>query len=127
MMNVYRVIGSPGYQVPDDVLRPRLEASIDRSYYPQGVGRQMLAILSDGSRVERLRRIKAPTLVIHGADDPLVPLAAGEYTARKGYAFSATNQLILRISRSRWTSAARRNGATKTAPLTRLQPRSARL
>jgi hypothetical protein len=32
MMNVYRVIGSPGYQVPDDVLRPRLEASIDRSY-----------------------------------------------------------------------------------------------
>ena len=49
MMNVYRVIGSPGYPVPDDVLRPRLEASIDRSYYPQGVGRQMLAILSDGS------------------------------------------------------------------------------
>jgi hypothetical protein len=48
-MNVYRVIGSPGYSVPDDVLRPRLEASIDRSYYPQGVGRQMLAILSDGS------------------------------------------------------------------------------
>jgi len=82
MMNVYRVIGSPGYPVPDDVLRPRLEASIDRSYYPQGVGRQMLAILSDGSRVERLRRIKAPTLVIHGADDPLVPVAAGEHTAQ---------------------------------------------
>ena len=82
MMNVYRVIGSPGYPVPDDVLRPRLEASIDRSYYPQGVGRQMLAILSDGSRVERLRRIKARTLVIHGADDPLVPVAAGEHTAQ---------------------------------------------
>ena len=51
MMNVYRVIGSPGYPVPEDVLRPRLEASIDRSYYPQGIGRQMLAILGDGSRV----------------------------------------------------------------------------
>jgi pimeloyl-ACP methyl ester carboxylesterase len=82
MMNVYRVIGSPGYPVPEDVLRPRLEASIDRSYYPQGVGRQMLAILSDGSRVERLRTIKVPTLVIHGADDPLVPVAAGKHTAQ---------------------------------------------
>ena len=82
MMNVYRVIGSPGYPVPDDVLRPRLEASIDRSYYPQGVGRQMLAILSDGSRVERLGTIKVPTLVIHGSDDPLVPVAAGKHTAQ---------------------------------------------
>jgi pimeloyl-ACP methyl ester carboxylesterase len=82
MMNVYRAIGSPGYPVPDDVLRPRLEASIDRSYYPQGVGRQMLAILSDGSRVERLGTIKVPTLVIHGSDDPLVPVAAGKHTAQ---------------------------------------------
>jgi pimeloyl-ACP methyl ester carboxylesterase len=82
MMNVYRVIGSPGYPVPEEVLRPRLEASIDRSYYPQGIGRQMLAILSDGSRVERLRTIKVPTLVIHGADDPLVPVAAGKHTAQ---------------------------------------------
>jgi proline iminopeptidase len=82
VMNVYRVIGSPGYPVPEDVLRPRLEAAISRSYYPQGIGRQMLAILSDGSRVERLRTIKLPTLVIHGADDPLVPVAAGKHTVQ---------------------------------------------
>jgi pimeloyl-ACP methyl ester carboxylesterase len=73
MMNIYRVIGSPGYPVPEDVLRSRMEASLARSYYSQGIGRQMLAILSDGSRVERLRTIRVPTLVIHGADDPLVP------------------------------------------------------
>jgi len=42
----------------------------------------MLAILSDGSRVKRLSTIKGPTLVIHGADDPLVPLAAGKHTAQ---------------------------------------------
>jgi proline iminopeptidase len=42
----------------------------------------MLAILSDGSRVERLRTIEVPTLVIHGADDPLVPIAAGKHTAQ---------------------------------------------
>ncbi len=81
MMNVYRVIGSPGFPVPDDVLRPRMEASIARSYYPEGIGRQMLAILSDGSRVKRLNTIRVPTLVIHGKDDPLVPVAGGEHTA----------------------------------------------
>jgi len=81
MMTMYRVIGSPGYPVPEDVLRSRMEASLARSYYPQGIGRQMLAILSDGSRVERLRTIRVPTLVIHGADDPLVPVAAGKHTA----------------------------------------------
>ena len=81
MMNVYRVIGSPGYPMSDEILRPRIEASIDRSYYPAGFGRQMLAILADGSRVDRLRTIKAPTLVIHGADDPLVPVECGRHTA----------------------------------------------
>ena len=81
MMNIYRVIGSPGYPVPEEILRPRIETSIDRSYYPQGIGRQLLAILGDGSRVERLGTIKAPTLVIHGAEDPLVPVAAGRHTA----------------------------------------------
>ena len=41
-----------------------------------------MAVLASGSRKPRLASIKAPTLVIHGADDPLVPLAAGEDTAR---------------------------------------------
>ena len=81
MMNVYRVIGSPGFPMSDDVLRPRMEASLARSYYPEGIGRQMLAILADGSRVSRLKSIRVPTLVIHGKDDPLVPVAGGEHTA----------------------------------------------
>jgi proline iminopeptidase len=43
--------------------------------------RQMLAILATGDRRALLRGIKAPTMVLHGADDPLVPLAAGIDTA----------------------------------------------
>jgi pimeloyl-ACP methyl ester carboxylesterase len=49
---------------------------------PEGGARQMLAVAASGSRKASLPQIKAPTLVIHGADDPLVPLAAGEDTAR---------------------------------------------
>jgi alpha-beta hydrolase superfamily lysophospholipase len=42
----------------------------------------MLAILASGSRVELLKEIKVSTLVIHGADDPLVPVEAGTDTAK---------------------------------------------
>jgi pimeloyl-ACP methyl ester carboxylesterase len=81
-MRVYRAIGSPGFPTSDPDLRAKVERALDRSYYPSGVGRQFLAILACGSRVEMLAGIKVPTLVIHGADDPLVPVEAGEDTAK---------------------------------------------
>lgn len=81
-MSVYRAIGSPGFPTPGPELRAKVERALDRSYYPNGVGRQFLAILASGSRVEMLRCINVPTLVIHGADDPLVPVEAGEDTAK---------------------------------------------
>ena len=46
--------------------------------FPSGkvLGRQLQAILASGSRVPILKRINAPTLIIHGQQDPLVPVAA---------------------------------------------------
>jgi pimeloyl-ACP methyl ester carboxylesterase len=76
-MNVLRTIGSPSFPTSDAELRAKVVRAMDRSYYPQGVGRQFLAMLANGSRVEMLRRIRVPTLVIHGSDDPLVPVEAG--------------------------------------------------
>jgi hypothetical protein len=40
-MNVYRTIGSPGYPTPEPELRGKVERAFDRSYNPDGVGRQM--------------------------------------------------------------------------------------
>lgn len=57
--------------------------AFDRAYYPAGARRQLLAIIADGSRVARLAAIRAPTLLIHGADDPLVPRAGSEDLARR--------------------------------------------
>lgn len=82
-MRVFRLIGSPGFPTSQEELRTKVERSIARSHYPPGLARQVLAIAASGSRVEMLRRIRVPTLVIHGADDPLVPVAAGEDTAEK--------------------------------------------
>src|SRR4029077_16697935 len=69
-VRILRIIGSPGFPTSDAELRAKVERAADRSYYPPGVGRQMLAILASGSRVELLKEIKVSTLVIHGADDP---------------------------------------------------------
>jgi pimeloyl-ACP methyl ester carboxylesterase len=55
----------------------------DRSYDPLGSARQLTAIIADGSRAQRLGKIIAPTLVIHGAADALVPLACGRDTAKR--------------------------------------------
>jgi pimeloyl-ACP methyl ester carboxylesterase len=56
--------------------------AFDRGYYPVGMKRQLLAIVADGSRVSRLKKITAPTLVVHGGADPLVPKEGSEDIAR---------------------------------------------
>lgn len=83
LVELFRVIGSPGFPTPPDKLRERLRASIERSYYPPGTIRQMLAIIASGDRSSELASITAPTLVVHGDADPLVPLAHGVDSARK--------------------------------------------
>src|ERR1700712_2955681 len=61
--------------------RSRAERTFERALNPAGAGRQLRAILASGSRKERLRAVKAPTLVIHGTVDPLVRPEGGKDTA----------------------------------------------
>lgn len=76
-----RVIGSPGYPFDEEFLRARSLNDYKRCYHPSGFARQYAAILASGDRREKLKGITAPTVVLHGKDDPLVPLAGGEDTA----------------------------------------------
>jgi len=80
-LNTLRVIGSTGVPFDEAAARERLIAEVKRSYNPAGFGRQLAAVTANGDRREKLRRIRTPTLVIHGADDPLVPAAGGRDTA----------------------------------------------
>jgi pimeloyl-ACP methyl ester carboxylesterase len=65
--------------------RARAEAlaaeSFDRGLYPDGVTRQLAAMLASGPRAEGLRALTVPTLVIHGLDDTLIQPSGGERTA----------------------------------------------
>ncbi|MGX5713520.1 alpha/beta fold hydrolase [Sphingopyxis terrae subsp. ummariensis] len=76
-----KVIGSPGYPPDEERLQRRVRSDFERGWYPEGVARQMAAIVADGDRRPMLKSIGAPTLVIHGEGDPLVPLAGGRDTA----------------------------------------------
>jgi pimeloyl-ACP methyl ester carboxylesterase len=81
-LNIARNIGSPGFPFDPDAQRERVLRSVRRSVYPPGLPRQLAAIIDDGCRRSRLAEVRVPTLVLHGEDDPLVKLAAGEDTAR---------------------------------------------
>lgn len=76
-----RVMGSPGYPVSDEILRDEAISTVKRSYYPLGFMRQYAAILGSPDRRTKLATITAPTVVIHGDADPLVPIDGGRDTA----------------------------------------------
>jgi proline iminopeptidase len=81
LIRVFGAIGSPGLHENLARLQPIFERVAERGLSRPGTERQLLAILRSGDRRELLRRIVAPTLVLHGALDPLVPPAAGRDTA----------------------------------------------
>ena len=80
-MRMNRLIGSPAYPMDEMELRALAETSFERSSGPGGFRRQLVAITAAGDRSHLLRKIKVPTLVIHGSDDPLIPVRMGEDTA----------------------------------------------
>lgn len=70
---------------PDDdhsELKTKIAIGFDRSYYPSGVRRQLAAIIATGDLRSFIRKIAAPTLVIHGSSDPLASVEGGRDSAR---------------------------------------------
>ncbi len=82
-VHLLHVIGSPGFPPDEAELRQRLEFSIRRSFRPRAVARQIAAIAADGDRSALLARVTAPTAILHGAADPLIPVAAAHDLAAK--------------------------------------------
>ena len=81
-VETFRLIGSPGFAFDDRYIRDVAGRSWDRGYDPDGARRQLAASASQPNRTAELRRITAPTLVIHGLADPLVAPSGGLAIAR---------------------------------------------
>jgi pimeloyl-ACP methyl ester carboxylesterase len=76
-----RVLVGPADPFDEAVERTRAGRAFDRMYYPVGTGRQLLAVIASSGRLERLKRVQVPTVVIHGTADPLVPVENGRLVA----------------------------------------------
>ena len=81
-LQTWQVLRGPGFSADDARDLERAGQSFARGVDPAGIARQLAAVLASGSRREALRGVRVPTLVIHGRNDPLVPLACGIDTAR---------------------------------------------
>jgi pimeloyl-ACP methyl ester carboxylesterase len=82
-VKLFRVVGSTAFERDDDEIRELAETSFERGGGDgSGSGRQVAAVFATGDRTEAVRRIKAPTLVIHGTADKLAPPRGGKATAK---------------------------------------------
>src|SRR5437660_7824238 len=82
LQRVFTIIGSRTLAPDLDEVREPIERSYARDHHQRGVGHQLAAIIASGDRTRELRRITAPTLVIHGTADVLVRPSGGRATAR---------------------------------------------
>jgi pimeloyl-ACP methyl ester carboxylesterase len=81
-VNTARVTSGPGYPIDAAHIRAKATRMFDRSHTPNAAARHLAAVTAHGDRRARLAGVTAPTLVIHGTADPLVPVEGGRDTAR---------------------------------------------
>jgi pimeloyl-ACP methyl ester carboxylesterase len=81
-VRVWHKLRSPGFSLDEALVRTRIGSNFDRSFCPEGVARQLAALLGQPDRTAALAQVRAPTTVIHGAEDSLIHVSGGEATAR---------------------------------------------
>ncbi|MFX1477556.1 MAG: alpha/beta fold hydrolase [Promethearchaeota archaeon] len=80
-VEIGKLLYGSGFPYDENKRRKLAAKAYDRCFYPQGFARQLLAIMTNGNRKPKLANVKIPTLIIHGGDDPLVPVEGGKDTA----------------------------------------------
>jgi pimeloyl-ACP methyl ester carboxylesterase len=81
-MKLLRTISGPAFPPDEAWCREMTGLSYDRCFYPQGVARQYVAVVAHGDRRAALASVRAPALIVHGSDDPLVLVEGGKDTAK---------------------------------------------
>ena len=71
------------YNYDPKYMRKFGEFEYDRAFYPQGEVRQLIASIAHGNLKSYLSKISAPTLVIHGKEDPIFPIECGKDIAEE--------------------------------------------
>lgn len=81
-VRIARRLSSTGYEFDEPRVRALAAAAYDRSFFPLGGQRQLAAVMQAGDRTARLGELRVPTVILHGADDPIVAVSGGQALAR---------------------------------------------
>ena len=68
------LIGMEGRVVDTPEFREEIIQNLKRAKDGSGYARQLLSILASKDRLKKIQKIKAPTLLIHGRNDPMIRL-----------------------------------------------------
>jgi pimeloyl-ACP methyl ester carboxylesterase len=123
-VKLWQVLDSPGYPLSESEIRAWVQKGVDRSFDPAAFVRHqtasLLGIYDGGYRLSNLKNIKAPTVVLHGADDPLVPVEAAQELAAEipnaelrlipGLGHGVPSQLVPEFADAITTAAERASG-----------------
>ncbi len=80
--NLEQTLIGPGFVAESERTREFARTLYDRGISVDGTMRQLAGILASASRIERLKKLAVPTLVVHGDSDPLIPVWLGIQTAK---------------------------------------------
>lgn len=80
-VRTWELIGSPDYPTDEETIGVFIKSLMERGMPRAGTARQMLAIMAAKGRNKDLNKLSLPSLIIHGKDDPLVPVECGIDTA----------------------------------------------
>jgi len=80
--DLFRALTGPRFGFDEKWVRDTMGKAYDRAYYPQGTGRQLVAVMTQSNRKGPLQNLRVPILIIHGDADPLVSVEAGRETAK---------------------------------------------
>ncbi len=80
-IKLHRLIGGSAYQTDEQTIREQIEKTSYRSANSWAIKRQLVAVAAAGDRRQQVTRIKVPTLIVHGAQDPIIPVRMGVETA----------------------------------------------
>jgi pimeloyl-ACP methyl ester carboxylesterase len=81
-VRISRRLSSTSYPFDEPRIRALAAAGFDRCFFPLGGQRQLAAVMTSYDRTARLAELRVPTLILHGADDPIVAPSGGEALAR---------------------------------------------
>lgn len=82
LVDTYLIMCSTAYPTDEEWVRRTAEESWDRDHDPGATHRQLAASRTGGDIRAQLRRLRVPTLVIHGQDDPWIRLRAAHTLTR---------------------------------------------